>query len=131
MAELNMYFAPSKRKQMQMLREQGLKYREIAEKFGCSKQYVAVVCGKCDPAHFVYIGKECVYPNLRKWMNENKVSRNEFVRRMGYAPSGRSADSFRAYIRGDAQPRKPYIDKMLEVTGLTYETLFYTEVEDG
>jgi hypothetical protein len=34
-------------------------------------------------------------------------------------------------MRGDAQPRKPYIDKMLAVTGMTYEELFYTEVDDG
>lgn len=131
MSDTYMPFTPSKRKQMQMLRDQGLKHKEIAEKFGCSRQYVAMVCGKCDPYHHVYIGEECVYPNLRKWMNENKVSRKEFVRRMGYSPGGRNLESFRLCIRGDAQPRKPYIDKMLEVTGMTYETMFCTEVEDG
>ena len=31
MAESRVVFPPSKRKQMQMLREQGLKHREIAE----------------------------------------------------------------------------------------------------
>ena len=124
-------FVLSKRKQMQMLREQGLKHREIAEKFGCSRQYVAMVCGKCDPAYFSPIGDDCIYPNLRKWMNENKVSRKEFIRRMGLAEFGGNHERFSKCLRGESHPRKPYIDKMLEVTGLTYETLFYTEVDDG
>lgn len=123
----DMPFAPSKRKQMQMLRDQGLKYREIAEKFGCSTQYVSMVCGKRDPSHFVPIGEECIYPNLRKWMNENKMSRREFIRRMGLTAHANDYERLSKYIRGEYHPRKPYIDKMLEVTGMTYETLFYTE----
>lgn len=131
MDELNVIFPPSKRKQMQMLREQGLKHREIAERFGVSRQYVAMVCGKCDPAYFIPVDDKCIYPNLRDWMNKNKVSRNKFVRRMGLTTGPGNIDRFSAYIRGINQPRKPYIDKMLKVTGMTYETLFYTEVDDG
>ena len=127
----DMPFAPSKRKQMQMLRDQGLKHREIAEKFGCSRQYAAMVCGKCDPAYFVPIGEECVYPNLRKWMNEHKISRKEFLRRMDITAHTSNYARLNGCIRGEYQPRKPYIDKMLEITGMTYETLFYTEVDDG
>ena len=129
MSDANMPFAPSKRKQMQMLRDQGLRYKDIAEKFGCSKQYVAQVCGKHDPAHFLPIGDECIYPNLRKWMNENKVSRKEFLRRMGLTPHSTNYERFNSYITGNCHARKPYIDKMLEVTGFTYEELFYTEQE--
>ena len=129
MSDTNMPFAPSKRKQMQMLRDQGLKHKEIAEKFGCSRQYVAMVCSKCDPAYFIPIGEECVYPNLRKWMNENKVSRKEFLRRMGLTPHNTNYDRFNSYITGKNHARKPYIDKMLEVTGFTYEELFHTEQE--
>jgi hypothetical protein len=57
-------------------------------------------------------------------MNENKVSRTEFLRRMGFFPYGENHTRFCKYIRGEWQPKKPYIDKMLAVTGLTYETLF-------
>lgn len=131
MSELNVIFPPSKRKQMQMLRDQGLRYREIAEQFGCTIQYVAIVCGKSNPSHFVPVGSSCAYPNLREWMNKNKVSRNEFIRRMGLTIAPNNLDRFGAYIRGEAYPRKNYIDKMLEVTGLTYEELFKTEDEDG
>lgn len=123
-------FPPSKRKQMQILRDQGLKHREIAEQFGVSRQYVAMVCGKCDPAYYIPVGDSCVYPNLRAWMNENKVSRNEFVRRMGLTTNQRNIERFGAYLRGEAHPRKQYIDKMLAVTDITYEELFYQEGND-
>lgn len=131
MAEWNMPFEPSKRKQMLLLRDQGMKYREIAEKLGVSNQYVSMVCAQYDPAHFQYIGESCVYPNLRNWMNENKVSRKEFLRRMGLTGNPGNYERLTSYMRGESHPRKQYIDKMLKVTGLKYEKLFYTEVEDG
>lgn len=117
----------SKRKQMQALRAQGLKYKEIGERLGVSAQYVAVVCGKGDQAYYRPVGDECVYPNLRKWMNKNKVSRREFLRRMGLTAHTGNYERLTSYLRGETEPRKAYIDKMLEVTGLTYEELFYTE----
>ena len=131
MAESNVIFPPSKRKQMQMLREQGLTYQKIAEQFGVSKQYVAQVCGKRDPAHFAYVSDKCIYPNLRDWMNKNKVSRMEFVRRMGLTTNAENCNNLSSYINGKTHPRKQYIDKMLKVTGLTYEEMFCVEVDDG
>lgn len=121
----------SKRMQMMLLRDQGLTHREIAERFGVSRQYVAMVCGRFDPVYFSPIGKECIYPNLRKWMNIHKVSRKEFLRRMDLTPSSNNYDRLNSYLYGIGYPRKPYIDKMLAITGLTYEELFKTEDEDG
>lgn len=131
MAEWDKPFEPSKRKQMLMLREQGYKQREIAEKLGVSNQYVSMVCGKSDPAHFQYVNDSCIYPNLRDWMNENKISRKEFLRRMGLTGNPGNYERLASYMRGDAYPRKQYIDKMLAATGLKYEKLFYTEGNDG
>ena len=117
------------KERMKLLREQGLTHGEIAKVFGVSRQYVSHVCGKCDPAYFIPIGSECIYPNLRKWMNENKVCRGEFVRRMGLVLHTNNIERFGRCLRGEYHPPKPYIDKMLKVTGLTYETLF-AEVDD-
>lgn len=130
MAELDMDFAQSKRKQMQMMRDQGYKHREIAEKFGVSRQYVAQVCGVCDPAYYVPVDERCIYPNLRIWMNENKVSRKKLLLRMGLTESPKNYDRLTSYLRGDAHPRKQYIDRMLAATGMTYEKLFYTGIND-
>lgn len=121
----------TKKEQMRAMREQGMKHKEIAAAFGVSAQYVSVVCGKFGPSHFVPIGDECIYPNLRKWMNKNKVTRAEFLRRMELATHNSNHARFNKCIRGEYQPRKPFIDKMIKVTGLKYETLFYTEVDNG
>ena len=107
-------------------RASGLKYKEIADMFGVSLQAVQQVCGQYNPRQFQYITEAgCVYPNLRKWMNENKVSRKEVIRRMGFADGNpQNANTFGEYMRGRCDPPKRVIDKLLEVTGLTYEVLF-------
>lgn len=110
-------------------REQGLSYRQIAAKHGVSYQAVAQACSKYSPGHFrPFTAEQVVYPNLRRWLNENKVSRGEFIRRMGLLPEGPNFDRVRNWFSGRCYPIKKVIDKMLEVTGLTYEQLWETEV---
>lgn len=116
-----------KKDEMRLMRDQGMKYREIAEKFGVSQQYVAIVCGKYSPHRFVPIGDKCIYPNLRKWMNENKITRREFLRRMSYEGSSENYVRLGRIITGERDPSKTYIDNMIRVTGLTYEKLFAEE----
>lgn len=117
----------SKKEQILALRKQGLKHKEIAERLGISEQYSSQVCGAVYPMYATPVGSECVYPNLREWMNENRVSRKEFLQRMGLTVHQNNYDRLNSYMTGKYYPRKPYIDKMLEVTGMTYETLFYVE----
>jgi transcriptional regulator with XRE-family HTH domain len=106
-------------------RAKGLTYREIGEKYGVSGQYIAMICGKSDGRNFrAWTEKTCIYPNLRNWLNENKVSLNEFVRRNGVEVAGNTAGRFRAYLNGRTYPPKKTIDRMLKVTGLTYEQLW-------
>ena len=70
-------------------RENGLKYREIAEKYGVTVQRVAQACGKFNPYRFAFVTeKGCIYAGLRNWMNENKVSNNELCRRLGLEVAG-------------------------------------------
>lgn len=106
-------------------RDKGLSYTEIARKYGVSKQAVAQACGKLTPGHFnPYTEKEVVYPNLRRWLNENRVCRAEFGRRMGHGFAGTGTTMISAWFRGGNTPQKSTIDKILKVTGLTYEELF-------
>ena len=115
------------------LREQGLTYQQIADKLGVSRQYVGVLCVRSTPRGFQFITeKGCIYPNLRDWMNENRVSRSELVRRMGLNNSPMHyVSALSSYMRGICDPPKWFIDKMLEETGLTYEQLFYKEVTEA
>lgn len=109
------------------LRAQGLKYKEIAEIMGVSHQYVAQVCGKSNPYRFRYASEKIVYPNLRKWLNDNKVSIREFIRRCGSNPYGGTLAIFNNWLYGNNDPCKRHIDASLKVTGMTYEELFYRE----
>jgi transposase len=112
-------------------RESGKSVTEIAEMYGVSYQAVAQATAKVRENCFKhYTEKSCVYPNLRKWLNDNKVSRNEFVRRMELPPTATNTTRICRYFTGENCPSKATIDKFLKATGLTYEELFWEEKED-
>ena len=106
-------------------REAGMTYRQIAEKHGVSFQYVSIVCSKYSSKHFQYVPETgCIYPNLRRWVNENKVSKFEMLRRMGETVGAENSTRLRRLMKGEYLPRKDCIDKLLKVTGMSYEMLF-------
>ena len=120
----------TKKAQFLVDRNSGMSYQEIADKHGVSRQYVAQICSKYEPSQFRFIKeKSCIYPNWRKWMNEERCSRLELLRRMGIEPIPDKSLTLSGYMRGATQPRKPYIDKLLEATGMTYEVMFAMEDE--
>lgn len=109
-------------------REKGKTYREIAQMYGVTYQAVAIAVGKADPERFCPFGEDqVVYPKLRAWLNRNRVSKKEFILRMGNIPGGTNNANLDSWFRGKTYPAKQNIDKMLVVTGLTYEELFYRE----
>ena len=113
-------------------RREGMTIREIADKYGVSKQAVAQACGSHNVSFFRKFDEErCVYPYLRKWLNENKVSVKEFLRRCGLTSSGTISKRYAMYFRGKVYPTKLVIDQMLAVTGLTYEDMFYREEDSN
>lgn len=113
-------------------REKGKTYRQIAEEFGVSYQRVAEACSGAGMQCFCpYTEKRCIYPHLRRWLNDNRVGLSEFVERMGYVSCSRTNDRVRDCLRGRYYPTKKMIDKMIAVTGLTYEELFKEGVNDG
>ena len=108
------------------LRSEGYKYREIAEILGCSHQYVAQILGKQQVEKFRVIDDSCIYPNLRRWMNENQISRAELTRLMDYVPVAENQIRLAKIMRGEVLPKKDLIDTMISVTKLPYEVLFAT-----
>ena len=119
-----------KPKLMRKDRESGMTYRQLAEKYQCSSQYVAKVCGKENPTYFRPVTEHgVIYPALLRWMNENKISMSELLRRMDMQPHHANAVKLRNCLRGDNLPNKAYIDGMLRATGMTYEQLFAEEVQ--
>ena len=111
-------------------RAKGKTYKEIAEMYGVSHQRVAQVCCRQKDHQFrPFTEERCIYVNLRNWLNENKISLSEFARRCSNTVNGPTLNRFGGILRGSNYPNKQTIDKILAVTGLTYEQLW--EVDDG
>lgn len=109
------------------LRAEGLTYREIAARCGVSYQTVAQVCARSNATQFRKITPAgCVYPALRDWMNSNYASRSELYRRMhdGSACIGRAPYVIRERLSGRTLWRMDEINRLLDITGMTYEELF-------
>lgn len=106
-------------------RNAGMTYEQIGAKYGISRQRVGQLIGKSNKYCFRVIKRNgCKFVNLRDWMNENYISRNELARMMGFCPTGETMSRIRSYLTGASDPPKVYIDKMIEATGMDYETLF-------
>lgn len=107
-------------------RENGKSLKEIAEMYGVSTQAVSQATAKIKKGYFKHYTEEnCIYPNLRNWLNDNKVTRNEFIRRMGMTLSPSNSCRLHHYFTGRNYPTKATIDKFIEITGLTYEEMFW------
>jgi hypothetical protein len=113
-----------------MEREKGLTYQQIADKYGVSKQNVAQLCSKHEPSRFQY-NRTCAYPALRKWLNDNKCSTSELVRRMNLVAAPENIARMQRVLCKRNELKKWEIDKLLEITGMTYEELFCQEVTYG
>ena len=109
------------------LRDKGMTYQQIADHLGISYQAVAQTLTKYSPSHFRIVKPSgCAYTNIRNWMNANKVGMSEFVRRCGLGNSYSNKNRMTGYLKGKSDPPKRTIDKILSVTGLTYEEAFGT-----
>ena len=117
--------------QMTEMKNGGKTYQEIADEFGISRQRVHQMISTGDPKFFRYITtSSCIYKGLRKYMNDNKVSMAELVRRTHGVYSPRNFYTTRNRLSGAVDIPKKHIDKILSVTGLTYEVAFELEVEN-
>lgn len=112
-------------------RESGMTYKEIAEKYGVSYQCVGDVCRKYGVNFKRHTAEDVPFPILRKWLNDNKVTRSDFARMMGMKPRNTTCDRISDWISGAHDPSKRVIDRMLAVTGLTYEEFFAREDNHG
>lgn len=98
------------------LRDKGMTYQQIAEHFGVSKQ--AVHQSICNSRVYA----RCVYPALRDWMTERHMSIVELSNAIGM-----KYKATRAFLLGEVVPKKPIIDAMIGLTGMTYEEMFADE----
>ena len=119
-------------RECEALRAQGKTYAEIAKVYGLSTQYINQMMARYKVSQFRPLTDEqCVFVGLRCWMNENKCSMAELARRrFGFFPGGTSMQGWRSKMHGGIQLKKDDIDKLIEITGMSYEELF-REVANG
>lgn len=102
------------------MRLNGNSLREIADKFGVSYQYIAQILPSSAPAfHHPTNTEKCIYPAIRKYMEKNRMTYGRFASLCGLSPM-----SLYRNLTGDSTPLKKTIDRVLEVTGMTYEEAF-------
>lgn len=96
----------------------GKTYREIAEAYGVSWQAVHFAC----TSNVTKRPRTCLWPHLADWMEDNEVGVVELAEK-----TETSRQTMYAWFSGKSNPHKVWIDKVLEVTGLSYEYLFAEE----
>lgn len=103
------------------MRLEGHTYEEIASKLGCSKQYIQqeIGGGQMQPRSSF----SCIYPNIEKYRRKNHLTISSFANLIGAS----GASSLSRMLGNHGNPKKKLIDKILEVTGMTYEEAFKTE----
>ncbi len=109
---------------MTCLRERGNTYEEIAKMEGVSKQRVFQLIGGINRARVKPLTKkQCIYDGLRKYLNENHIGRAELTRKLyGYYHSS-TYSCLCKWLRG-VEMTMSTINKILSITGLTYEQVF-------
>lgn len=114
-----------RRESMLNMKNEGFTYQEIGEKFGISKQRVQQIIGGYNPRYFHYKTKRgVVYEGLRKWLNDNKISINHLTRLLYGQSNSKSHNRLNDYLSNRISIPKSMIDKLLKLTGLTYEVAF-------
>lgn len=110
---------------MKSMLDSGMSVREVAAKIGCSYQNVYTAMNTANPA-YVRMAKpsSCIYPNLRKWMYENGYTQKRFMIEACGRYGGNSYKYLQSKLRGDSQLKKSDIDRILALTGMTYEVCF-------
>lgn len=99
----------------------GKSYQEVADEFGLTRQ--AIHKAFADKVRFkkravTHLEKQ-VYPYITNFLYREQMSRSIFAEKCGIA-----YNSMLDILRGNREPRKNEIDKMLKVLGTTYEEAF-------
>ena len=103
---------------------EGKTLQKIGEHFGVSKQYIQQVLPKRRKKLEEAI-QSCIYPNIARWMEENEAGYSEIARRCGRLPQ-----TVGNALSGRTDPAKTLIDRILRVTGLTYEQAFKVDANE-
>lgn len=106
-------------------RAAGMTYEQIGRKHGVTRQRVGQICGQYNKYNFRVIkGDGCIYKNLRKWMNDNSISRSELLKKLGVESINNSVmQSFRLMLLGRRDMPEDIVGRLAVVTSMNYEAV--------
>ena len=106
------------------MRLEGATLQSIADRFEVSLEWVRQVIPPIDGKTWSKYGirSRCVYPGICQWLFDNRCTYAKLAELIG-APQA----SVSRWMNGIYKPNKDIIDKILKVTGLTYEQAFREE----
>lgn len=109
----------NQRKKAFNLLEDGANYQETADVVGCTREEIAEVFGKMFRDKERRAKHDGAYPAIHEWKQEHGYNNHDLALLCGVHPG-----TVNNYLRGSMAATKGFIDKILELTGMTYEDAF-------
>lgn len=99
------------------MRLDGCTFKEIADKYGVSKQYIHSLFG--GNSGKAWKTRDYEYPNLGKWMANTKTTIMELSEKIGI-----TCNSLSMKLHKKREFRTSEIKSILKITGMTFEECF-------
>lgn len=106
------------------MRLDGYTYDQIGKKYGVTRERVRQILNVKGVRAAYKNSPKWIFPNIRPWMRKNHMSGKEMACMLGTC-----SNSFSSYMTGKRDIPKHVIDKLLQITGMTYEECFYKPEE--
>lgn len=100
------------------MRLEGKTLQYIADQFGVTREYIRQITPGAGPRQ----RSNYVFPNIAKWLVDNGIYNYEFAEKINA-----SGNAFGSWMLGKKCPSLYHIEKILEVTGMTFEEAFARE----
>jgi DNA-binding CsgD family transcriptional regulator len=116
------------------MRLNGCTLQEIGDKFGITREGVRVMFSTvaCKEANIRKSTENVKYRNLSNWMRTNDVGMGELWVKMGNKPANSGTTKISKLLKGDNSLglRMSQIQKILQITGMTFEEAFATKEDE-
>ena len=126
--EINRRWDDSSMQAIESLVKEGYSQKEIGKICGVSHQRIAQLMGARGKS-YMRTKPRSVYRGLSDWMIENDITYTTLNSMMGYTNCASSAKNLSARLMGRTELRMRDIDKLIDLSGKTYEELFGKEVD--
>ena len=107
--------------------ESGMTYNAVAKQYGVSRQRIyQVVHARDGMGRNLLMLQRCIYPGLAHRLCDMDIRVGELSDMVGC-----SIATMSGYLNGEKQPKLSVINKLIDITGATYEELFRGGEDDG